>query len=1145
MSWSVNTRVRVVVVALALGRTRPTLGQTAGGDTATTVTAVTPTVCTGQRVQGDTTTPAPPCACSADCHSCTLDSANAMIGCTLCRNEAYLAPWLPTPTCHASCHAFPWTLPTGRGQYSRVCRPLPGTLLSCATVGANAATVAASPWLVNRCTVSNSSTGCPAGTAFDVTAELAGVTPTDPEVRICADATQCDPGTFERAPPSATADRVCNRVSATCASGQYEAAPPTATTDRNCTAVTTHCASNAFDAGPPTATSDRVCTRLTKCSVGRTVQATAPTATTDRECRNVTACSADEYQISPPTLLEDRRCTSLTACPNPSTFEAVGATATTDRACGNTTLCPSATYQTVAVTATADAECTGLTVCDAYYVEVVPPTYTSDRTCALADIHQCRFEMRSNADLFSSPARLHAILPALHQFVVVGLGLPSNAVSQSMVLRSNETLIAVVNLPRFADVVTLRNSCATGTVVLLAEDAVLSCQIDTFVPEETSTITSTTSSTTTLTTPTTVSSTTRTATSSTVTTTSPTATTATATSATTSSTGSETTTVTTSSSVSSSTTTTSTATTSTRTMSTVTATTVTHTGTSTVTATTSTTTTSTTQTATVTTSTATSTTVTGTGTSTTVSATATTATATTATVVSTTTTTTSSTVTTSSVTTSSTGTSVTSTTTTATSTVTNFTLQAAAVSSSSDAVSGLSEWIVLAVGLLLFVVAGVLVYRNRRGKRSGYDVTSSPTVVVNNAMASPHNDYSGPGAVHGQAAAQRTPLADAIGLSAVGSRVTVLGYAGEGTLRYYGRHAFQPGFRCGVELDGPHGKNSGTVMGYYYFTCPEQHGVLVDVRKVTLVGGGGAQPPRATSPPIDEEQARIGDDGIADGDSAAAQIASLQRQMEVAEETFAEHPKRRPDAAYEASEQWSHKNRYRDIAPYDDNRVRLSGIEDYINASYVRFASPAQPLNAVCSQGPKPDTVDDTWRMIAEHRIAVIVMVTNLHEGMSNKCTQYWPRNEGESEPFGDCEVHWSATTEHKSHVVRELRLVWRGETRTVHQVQFIGWPDHGVPTDATDFLRFAQTVDKVKRGTHDKSAPVMVHCSAGVGRTGVFLMLHVLLDKLRRRIVPHLGDVLAELRRQRMLLVQTPSQFQFCHEAAIAALRDPKFEYF
>jgi hypothetical protein len=209
-----------------------------------------------------------------------------------------------------------------------------------------------------------------------------------------------------------------------------------------------------------------------------------------------------------------------------------------------------------------------------------------------------------------------------------------------------------------------------------------------------------------------------------------------------------------------------------------------------------------------------------------------------------------------------------------------------------------------------------------------------------------------------------------MGLDAVGARVTVLGYPGQGTLQYYGRHAYQPGFRCGVELDAPDGNNDGTIKGYYYFECSENHGVLVDVRKVSFAGAKSSVN-TASSPAtsVDHAAASIGDDGIANGDSKATQIEALQKQLKLAEETFEDKPKRRHDAKYDAAESFASKNRYRDIAPYDENRVVLSGSVEYINASYVKFASPAAPLHAISCQGPKTDTVDDTWQMIAEQKV--------------------------------------------------------------------------------------------------------------------------------------------------------------------------------
>jgi protein tyrosine phosphatase len=159
---------------------------------------------------------------------------------------------------------------------------------------------------------------------------------------------------------------------------------------------------------------------------------------------------------------------------------------------------------------------------------------------------------------------------------------------------------------------------------------------------------------------------------------------------------------------------------------------------------------------------------------------------------------------------------------------------------------------------------------------------------------------------------------------------------------------------------------------------------------------------------------------------------------------------------------------------------------------------------------------------------------------------RYWPDSEGSTKSYGDCVVTWVRTDDLGSHVVRELLLKHNKTktTRTVRQVQYNDWPDHGV-TETAPFLQFLNTVERVERQGRSKASPLMVHCSAGVGRTGVFMLLRVVIDKLKRRIVPRLSDILVEMRRQRMLLVQTPSQYEFCFDAAIAALEDPSFEYY
>ena len=106
------------------------------------------------------------------------------------------------------------------------------------------------------------------------------------------------------------------------------------------------------------------------------------------------------------------------------------------------------------------------------------------------------------------------------------------------------------------------------------------------------------------------------------------------------------------------------------------------------------------------------------------------------------------------------------------------------------------------------------------------------------------------------------------------------------------------------------------------------------------------------------------------------------------------------------------------------------------------------------------------------------------------------------------------------------------------------GWPDHGVPEGPDEFLNMIKVVQELE-DANSAAGPTLVHCSAGVGRTGVFLLVSVILDKLRQSIIPDFTAVLQELRKQRMLLVQMPQQFVFCFEAAIAALKSDDWRYY
>ncbi|CAB4034452.1 receptor-type tyrosine- phosphatase delta-like, partial, partial [Paramuricea clavata] len=227
------------------------------------------------------------------------------------------------------------------------------------------------------------------------------------------------------------------------------------------------------------------------------------------------------------------------------------------------------------------------------------------------------------------------------------------------------------------------------------------------------------------------------------------------------------------------------------------------------------------------------------------------------------------------------------------------------------------------------------------------------------------------------------------------------------------------------------------------------------------------------------------------------------------------------------------KNRYGNIVTYDHCRVVLSGDEneDYINASYI---DGIKENSYIASQGPNELTVSDMWRMVWEQRSYSIVMVTSLVEVGKPKCEKYWP-DKG-SKKYGDIEVTLMKIEEFAYHVTHILQLKKDGEEREVRHHYFRSWPDHGVPKYPTQLLAFRRHY----RTHHLKqSGPIVVHCSAGVGRTGVFLAIDTILDKLEKGVINSIdvfGQVCA-MRERRMNMVQTLRQYIFVHEAILETI--------
>uniref|UniRef100_A0A8C2A7U9 protein-tyrosine-phosphatase n=1 Tax=Cyprinus carpio TaxID=7962 RepID=A0A8C2A7U9_CYPCA len=219
---------------------------------------------------------------------------------------------------------------------------------------------------------------------------------------------------------------------------------------------------------------------------------------------------------------------------------------------------------------------------------------------------------------------------------------------------------------------------------------------------------------------------------------------------------------------------------------------------------------------------------------------------------------------------------------------------------------------------------------------------------------------------------------------------------------------------------------------------------------------------------------------------------------------------------------------------YDYNRVTLStgGEDNYINASFIEGYR--EPKKYIAAQGPKDETVVDFWRMVWEQKSSIIVMVTRCEEGNKTKCAQYWPSLDRETEIFEDFVVKIRSEEHCPDYVIRHLILNNKREKaseREVTHIQFISWPDHGVPGDPSLLLKLRRRVNSFKNFF---SGPVVVHCSAGVGRTGTYMSIDAMIESLEAEGRVDIYGFVAKLRRQRCLMVQVEAQYILIHTALI-----------
>nr|XP_061806409.1 LOW QUALITY PROTEIN: tyrosine-protein phosphatase non-receptor type 14-like [Nerophis lumbriciformis] len=299
-----------------------------------------------------------------------------------------------------------------------------------------------------------------------------------------------------------------------------------------------------------------------------------------------------------------------------------------------------------------------------------------------------------------------------------------------------------------------------------------------------------------------------------------------------------------------------------------------------------------------------------------------------------------------------------------------------------------------------------------------------------------------------------------------------------------------------------------------------------------------------------------------DGAKAATDERCKMLELKLEEErVFTEYeqvPKKRADGALTtaALPENAERNRFRDVVPYEENRVELVPNKEnntgYINASHIKVTIRGEEWHYIATQGPLANTCADFWQMVWEQGVNVIAMVTAEEEGGRPKSHRYWPKlgSKHNSATHGKFKVTTKFRTDSGCYATTGLKVkhLLSGQERTVWHLQYTDWPEQGCPEYVQGFLSYLEEIQSVRRHTNSMldtskslNPPVVVHCSAGVGRTGVVILTELMISCLEHNEPVEIPTMLSGLRQQRMLMVQTISQYKFVYQVLIQFLKNSR----